>query len=170
MGAVLGNYGNENLIERFKKQSVQVIVPGTRFSCSGRVLAWVFGAQWRGGLELFTELQIWRPANGEAGSYTKVGGTMIYTVQQPQLYRHPLASPLVFQAGDILGFYQGTESLTQLGLLFESTASGPLAYHTETNTPQTTFRVENGTLSSTDYHVLIGVETGKFCSKSTYIL
>ena len=57
MGAVLGNYGNENLIERLKKQSVQVIVPGTRFSCSGRVLAWVFGAQWRGGLELFTELQ-----------------------------------------------------------------------------------------------------------------
>ena len=139
MGAVLGNYGNENLIERLKKQSVQVIVPGTRFSCSGRVLAWVFGAQWRGGLELFTELQIWRPASGEAGSYTKVRGTMIYTVQQPQLYRHPLASPLVFQAGDILGFDQGTESLTQLRLLYESTASGPLplAYHTETSTPQT---------------------------------
>ena len=62
---------------------------------------------------------------------------MIYTVQQPQLYRHPLASPLVFQAGDILGFYQGTESLTQLRLLYESTASGPLAYHTETSMPQT---------------------------------
>ena len=64
---------------------------------------------------------------------------MIYIVQQPQLYRYPLASPLVFQAGDILGFDQGTESLTQLRLLYESTASGPLplAYHTETSTPQT---------------------------------
>ena len=56
MGAVLGNYGTENLIEKFKKQSVQVIVPGTTFTCSGRIEAWVFGAQWRGGLKLFTEL------------------------------------------------------------------------------------------------------------------
>ena len=60
-----------------RNSKTKVIVPGANFSCSGRVLAWVFGAQWRGGLELFTELQIWRPVSGENGSYAKVGSTTI---------------------------------------------------------------------------------------------
>ena len=162
MSAVLGNYGKDDFIEQFKDQSVQVVVPGTRFTCSGRVLTWVFGADWSGGLELFTEIQIWRPTGGEEISYTKIGSTRITTApNESRLYRYSLSSPLVFQAGDILGFHHGRDGLTQLRLLYQSTDSGPQAYYTEQHTPQTLITIENGTLASTGYHALIGVETGK---------
>ena len=35
------------------------------------------------------------------------------------LYQYPLSSPLPFQAGDILGYYQPATSTSQLGLYHE---------------------------------------------------
>ena len=72
------------------------------------------------------------------------------------LYHYPLSAPLVIQSGDILG-----DSLTQLRLLYERKVLGPLAYHTEQHSPETTIKIYTQTLGSTDYHVLIGVEIGK---------
>ena len=94
MGAVLGDYGSENVIKEFKDQSDS---------------AWgKFQLQWKSfglgvwspvmerGLELFTELQIWRPVSGENGSYAKVGSTtIIVTAENPlQLYHYPLSAQL----------------------------------------------------------------------------
>ena len=161
MSAVLGHYGREDLEENFKDMSVQVLVPGMNFSCSGRVVAWVFAAHWVGESDSLTELQIWRPR--EDGSFAKVGNTTITTEEdESQLYRYPLSLPLVFQAGDVLGFHQGAHSHTQLRLLYEDTVSGPQAYHTEQDTPLTTIRIENGSSVSTNFHVLIGIETGTY--------
>ena len=78
MSAVLKNHEKDNLLKEFKDQSVRVIFPSTRFTCSGRLLAWVFGADWSGGLELLTEVQTWRPTGGEERSY---GSTMIATAR-----------------------------------------------------------------------------------------
>ena len=99
--AVLENYGGTSVFHT----NAQTIAPGINFTCSGNILSWIFGAVWVGNTAPFTELQIWR-SSGD-GSYTKVGSTTIMTEQNTtRLYQYPLSSPLPFQAGDILGYYQ----------------------------------------------------------------
>ena len=64
-----------------------IIVPGMKFTCSGNISSWIFGAEWYGNNESYTELQIWR-SSGD-GSYTKVGSTTIMTEENTtQLYGH----------------------------------------------------------------------------------
>ena len=101
MDAVLGDYGRVV----HSPSDRQAIFPGVNFTCSGSIQSWIFGAQWIGSTASFTELQIWR-SSGD-GSYIKVGSTTIMTEENTtELYYYPLSSPLPFQAGDILGYYQ----------------------------------------------------------------
>ena len=119
--AVLDNYA-ANFFRSFSDSSVQVIVPDTTFTCNGSILSWTFGARWEGNSETFTELQIWR-SSGD-GSYTKIGSTTIMTEESAtELYQYPLSSPLSFQAGDILGYFQPATSTSQLGLYHEDVTS-----------------------------------------------
>ena len=109
MDALLGNLG-----ETFIDSNYQGLFPEVGFTCSGRLVAWVFGAHWQGHSQAFTELQIWRPV-GEDGVYTKVGSTTIMTSEnQTDLYHYPLSSPLAFQAGDVFGYYQPPSDRSQL--------------------------------------------------------
>ena len=158
--AVLGNYGS--VFFSFPDFSVQAIVPDTTFTCNGSILSWTFGARWEGNSETFTELQIWR-SSGD-GSYTKVGSTTIMTeASATGLYQYPLSSPLPFQAGDILGYFQPATSTSQLGL-----------YHEEVTTinnrivllasPASQFNIA-GT-SVLIYQPMIDVETGNHISLS----
>ena len=76
------------------------------------------------------------------------------------LYQYPLSSPLPFQAGDILGYYQPARSRSQLGLVYEVVGSGQPAYHVIDldNAPSL---VTVSELTENDaYDVLVGVETG----------
>ena len=108
----------------FTFDSIQAIYPQVKFTCSGSILSWVFGAQWEGNTDSFTELQIWRPGS-EAGSYTKVGSTTIMVQRnRTPLYEYRLSSPLAFQAGDILGYYQPATTSSQLRLLVEGQGRG----------------------------------------------
>ena len=158
MSAVLGNFNSDNIME-LKDMSVQMVVPGMNFSCSGRVLGWVFAAHWVGSSELFTELQIWRPTDED---YVKVGATSVMTAENgSRLYEISLSSPLEFQAGDIVGFHQPEHILTQLRLMYESVSSGPVAYHFEQHSPQTEIEIEDELPVTTDYHVLLRPITGK---------
>ena len=88
----------------------QAILPYINFTCDGSILSWTFGAQWEGNSPRYTELQIWR-SSGD-GSYTKVGNTTIMLEEESstQLYQYTLTSPLPFQAEDILGYFQGSQS------------------------------------------------------------
>ena len=138
--------------------SVQAIVPDMNFTCDGSILGWTFGAQWEGNSPRHTELQIWRSSGN--GGYTKVGSTTIMFEEEgsTQLYQYTLTSPLPFQAEDILGYFQGSTSSSQLSLLYETTSSAPQIYYTLQSSPASEFSVG---LSIGGYRVLINVETGE---------
>ena len=138
----------------------QAIIPEINFTCNGSILSWTFGAQWLGNTPALTELQIWR-SNGD-GSYTKVGNTTIMTEESTTgLYQYPLSSPLPFQAGDILGYYQPTLSITQLRLLVVSKADlvQTLRLRNGQTGPASQFTISGSSTGSRN--LLISVETGE---------
>ena len=137
----------------------QTILPYKNFTCGGRILSWLLGAQWEGNSQAYTELQIWR-SSGD-GSYTKVGSTTIMLEERPsRLYRYNLDSPLPFQAGDILGYFQGNQSTSQLSLLHEDVGSGQPLHYVIQDSPSSQFIMENS-LRNNLYNVLISVQTGE---------
>ena len=118
-GDVVSAYGN-----------IQGIFPEVNFTCSGTIQSWIFGALEQSNGQLLPELQIWRPDGGD-GSYTKVesistNSTRITLVEEGQtgLYQYPLSSPLHFQAGDILGYYQPARMNSQWLLRLEQEGRG----------------------------------------------
>ena len=120
MDDLLGNEGS--IVPTF--DAIQAIFPQVNFTCSGSILSWVFGALWEGNTDSFTELQIWRPGS-EDGFYTKVANTTIVTEEiRSKFYPYQLSSPLAFQAGDVLGFYQPATANSQLILLVELQGRG----------------------------------------------
>ena len=148
---VLGNFGF------FPDINEQVIAPNINFTCDGSILSWTFGAQLQGSFPIYTELQIWRSSAGD-GSYTKVGSTSLILGENPtRLYQYTLTSPLPFQAGDILGYFQYSDSAY---LLFESVTSGHPLYYVRQNSPSTLFTIENSSLFD-GARMLVNVETGK---------
>ena len=134
--------------------SAQVIVPDTTFTCNGSILSWTFGARWEGNSETFTELQIWR-SSGD-GSYTKVGSTTIMTeVNTTGLYQYPLSSPLPFQAGDILGYFQPATSTSQLGLRYEEFTSTTYQVYS-LSSPANQFNIATAIFQNR-YQAMVGV-------------
>ena len=132
MDHLLGNEGS--IVPTF--DAIQAIFPQVNFTCSGSILSWVFGAQWEGNTDSFTELQIWRPGS-EDGFYTKVANTTIVTEEIRSKF-YQLSSPLAFQAGDVLGFYQPATSNSQLRLLVELQGRGvehQLRYYYDAESP-----------------------------------
>ena len=114
--------------------SLQGLFPEVNFTCSGTIQSWIFGALELSG-PLLSELQIWRPDGGD-GSYTKVesistNSTGITLVEeglveegQTGLYQYSLSSPLHFQAGDILGYFQPARINSQWLLHLEHEGRG----------------------------------------------
>ena len=107
----------------------QGIFPGMNFTCSGNIQSVIFGAEWTDGSnQSFPELQIWRQ---EIESYIKVRSALIKVPREntSKLYWYNLTSPLAFEAGDILGYYQPDISTCQLALYFDRQAEeGHSAY------------------------------------------
>ena len=144
--------------------SRQRILPYINFTCDGNILSWTFGAQWEGNSPRYTELQIWR-SSGD-GSYTKVGSTTIMLEEEnsTQLYQYTLTSPLPFQAGDILGYFQGSQPTSQLRLLFEEVGSDYSEHFNIQDSPSSQFNTESNTGNFDGYQLLISVETSEFLS------
>ena len=79
-----------------------------------------------------------------------------------QLYEYPLSSPLPFQEGDILGFYQPANWKSQLGLLFEFGYDSRVYYIKEVDGPASQLAMSDLQTSPDElFHLLINVETGK---------
>ena len=156
--AVLDNYGD--VVRSFQNKSEQAtcIYPGINFTCNGNILSWTFGARWEGNTPALTELQIWR-SSGD-GSYTKVGSTTILTEENTTgLYQYPLSSPLPFQAGDILGYYQPATLTSQLGLRYEEVTT--IGYHLVRNLASSASQFNiAGAIDGNIYQPMIAVETG----------
>ena len=90
------------------------------FACSGNIQSLIFGAKWKSGSnQSFPELQIWR-LNESESYYTKVSNALIKVAGEntSKLYWYNLTSPLAFEAGDILGYYQPDISTCQLALYY----------------------------------------------------
>ena len=155
--------GSNRQVEFNNGRNSQAIVPGMTFKCSGSISSWTFGAGWHGSgnTESYTELQIWR-SSGD-GSYTKVGSTTIMTEENTtQLYEYPLSSPLPFQEGDILGYYQPSLSRSQLRLQFGFGYGHRLYYTNDVNSSASHFSMDHLNVRGTtnQFHPLISVETG----------
>ena len=79
-----------------------------------------------------------------------------------QLYEYPLSSPLPFQEGDILGFYQPAHWICQLGLLFEFGYDRRVYYIKDEDGPASQLTMSDLQTSPDElFHLLISVETGK---------
>ena len=110
MNKVLNNY----IVNAPNKQ--QAIIPEINFACSGIIRTLIIGGQWRNNGENNIELQIWR--RNENGLYNKVESSEIYVTERNAtgLYWYHLPTHLPFQAEDILGFYQPSQSRLRLRL------------------------------------------------------
>ena len=157
MDAVLGDYGRVV----YSPTDRQAIFPVVNFTCSGSIQSWIFGARWIGSTASFTELQIWR-SSGD-GSYTKVGNTTVIVTERnaTRLYYYPLPSPMPFQAGDILGYYQPYYMRSQLSLRFEKDGQGQLGYYYTRSSAASQLVISESTNSDSRYQVLINVITGE---------
>ena len=157
MDDLLGNDGS-----LIRGENYQGIFPEVGFTCSGSIEGWVFGAQWVGGNDReFTELQIWRPTGN--GAYTKVGNTTIITDRiNSEFYEYPLSSPLDFQAGDVLGYYQPHSSQSQLRLRFEDGGrrKNQTGYYYMGSSPASDLYLPWGAMS-TRYQILVNVITSE---------
>ena len=144
----------------------QRIYPEVGFTCSGSIKSWVFGAEWGGG-DFFPELQIWRPT-GDDGVYTKVGYTTINTVMEEssRFYEFSLSSPLPFQAGDVLGYYQPNFERSQLRLLFEEDGRDTQIVYSNfmPSSPATELNINSLTSENRTLQLLLNVVTGRCVS------
>ena len=138
--------------------TAQVLFPGMNFTCNGSIQSLIFGAQWQGNSTSFPELQIWRP-NGSQ-SYSKGKSTLINMTGEntSKLYQYTLTSPLAFEPGDILGYYQPT---SQLGLYFEKDGQGQLGYFFTTR-KVSSYLVVSDSQSVDNIQLLLDVVTGKY--------
>lgn len=121
----------------------QIVFPEVSFTCTGTIKSWIFGGGWVDGarVDSLPELQIWRLHND--GSFTKVGSTSLAVTKNntTRLYQHQLSSPLPFQAGDVLGYFQPN---SQLKVLFEINGRGrTLSYDMSSSTPPPVFSINS---------------------------
>ena len=86
---------------------------------------------------------------------------MVEEEDPTRLYQYPLSSPLAFQAGDILGYFQGASSMSQLRLLSEDVGSGHLQYYSIHNNPRLASQFIIDEMDE-HYHPLVHVETGSY--------
>ena len=147
----------EDNVDLRKHDRRQVVYPNISFACNGTIRKWIIGARWRGNSNAYTELQIWRRSSGSV--YTKVGSTtiMVGAENDSQLYEYPLETPLAFQEGDILGYFQPNDRSSELDLYLENSRR-LAAYRIDVNQPTVPFDISNA--DDDDHYPLITVVTG----------
>lgn len=144
----------------------QQLYPSINFSCSGTIARFIIKAHSEVlGVDFnsytYPELQIWR--QNRDSSYRKVGSVTVDSAPQyrssAMVYVITPSSPMRFEAGDILGIWEGatiTANTRGVDKIYHTTTSG---YSYEASSPQTTFSPSSqlqqiGT-------PLVAVETGK---------
>ena len=144
----------------------QAIIPEINFTCNGTIRTWIIGGQWRRNGENNIELQIWR--SNENGLYNKIESSEIHVTESniTGLYWLYLSTHLSFQAGDILGFYQPSQSRLRLWLAVHV---DPLqTVYLRNGNPDNEFAI-TANISIVVQNVLVSVETGEILVYMTII-
>ena len=155
MNQVLDNY----IVNAPKNK--QCIIPDISFTCNGSIRTWIIGGQWQKDGQNYIELQIWR--GRENGLYKKVGSSEINVTKwnATGLYWYHLPTYLSFQAGDILGFYQPSQSKLRLRLALRVDPLQTVYLQLRNGNQDTEFPTTASSPSRMQ-NVLVSVETGKF--------
>ena len=85
------------------------------------MVRWTFAARYRASATQYPELQVWR--ENTAGTYVRVASTGNMEPTQTaylNVYEYVLDSPLQVLAGDVLGIYQTSSTISRVQLLFLS--------------------------------------------------
>jgi hypothetical protein len=136
----------------------QAVIPGINFTCNGTVTRWTVGATWRGDYTTFTELQIWRNVSGT--QYMKVDSSNIIVGAGNVSQVYELDIPLVFQKGDIFGYFQPSKMSSQTNLYLEISEKATVFYNELSGgdtTPPNLFDLESAGIDTN--YPLVAVET-----------
>ena len=136
----------------------QLIFPGIRFTYSGEVTKWIMAGKWDKDESQYPELQIWR-SSGES-TYQKQNSTVVSATNKEDdgVYEFPVASPLPFQPGDILGLRQPPGGDSKLQVRYDD-GGDSVYYGTRANENNDVFDI-SGIKKSTGIP-LVTVEIGK---------
>ena len=101
----------------------QRIIPHINFTCDGAITKWIVLGRWNdgGSHDWYPDLQIWRSTG--ASMFTKVGNTTLRVEGGSDIvtyYEYSPATPLDFQAGDVLGIFQPDNGKNRLRVYFQS--------------------------------------------------
>ena len=103
----------------------QFLYPELKFSCNGSVTKWIYGAVDRSATGELPEIQIWRQTDTD--TYTKQTFSRVSaneTKPGTNIHGYYPETPLEFQEGDILGYFQPDEDDSQI-VLYAQRESGP---------------------------------------------
>ena len=103
----------------------QLLYPELKFSCNGSVTKWIYGAVDRSDTGDLPEIQIWRQTDTD--TYTKQTFSHVSaneTEPETNIHEYYPETPLEFQKGDILGYFQPREGDSRI-VLYAQRESGP---------------------------------------------
>ena len=145
----------------------QQITPDIRFTCDGMITKWIIGAGWRSDRHsiYYPELQVWRNVGND--TYQLINGTVIESPQESsnRIYEYDSFSPIPVQAGDILGVFIPSTSISRLRLSSEE-RNGPTNYYLDigfltSESPYDMFDIQDTLVQSQVYHPMVSVEFGR---------
>ena len=151
-----------------------MIVPATRFNCSGRItnvavsMQFVFSGP---DLPLF---QVWRPTSTNSSVYNRIGevelpsgdhiGGIIINYYFANLSLNS-SSQIGFQSGDIIGYYQSSNSQR---LIRNVRTGGYTSYSNTVSSPLASIDINNIDNTDTERQPLIEVMFGKIIHSKMY--
>ena len=151
-----------------------MIVPNARFSCNGRIINVVVSMQ--GQIATGSNhpvFQVWHPTQLNSSTYNKtdevqltggeyiyIGGSIGYFYDNISLNRN---SQIEFQSGDVIGYYQPSNSRR---LIWNIQTSGYTSYSNTVTSPLTSIDINNVDNIATDYQPLIEITFGKIMIKA----
>ena len=139
----------------------QLIFPNITFTCSGELVKWTIGGRWNSYNNQFPELQIWRYSGNN--TYEKQSGTVISVTKREDddVYEFPVAPPLPFQPGDILGILQPDRSDSRLRVYYDDDGDS-VNYGTRASVNNELFIINDSNVTTSTNIPLVTVEIGKF--------
>ena len=116
-----------------RRERRQLLYPQLTFSCNGSVSKWIYGAVDRSATGELPEIQIWRQTDTD--TYTKQTFSRVSaneTEPGTNIHEYYPETPLEFQEGDILGYFQPDEDDSQI-VLYAQRESGPTNLRVDEN-------------------------------------
>ncbi len=144
----------------------QRLIPQLEFTCNGNITKWIIGGHRRptplGSAQ--PQLQVWRRLPTESAynriAYSEV--TDLTLTDRPNVYEVVPSSPLMIQAGDILGYFQPSHEESGVLLYYLQEFDGPMNYRRVSNIPmESDFLLQINLIQDTDLP-LVTVEIGKW--------